>query len=709
MLRTHASDMAPGAPYPAALWEWAGNQAGGVRRLFDDESGRPMQEILKTPLLDRLEVWTRSLAIEPDATPRIVLLVGGPGNGKTEAIESTIVWLDDALGSGGELRASLRAQLIPPQGLAVPRVATAVVRTPIANGRQFKLHIVQDASVEESADQSRAQLLAAELESALGDASGESVYLACVNRGVLDDAMIHVAEHGTVEAQALLQSIIQAVALGGTSHSCWPLERYSSVAVWPMDVESLLVPIRDRGPAPASTILSSAIASSKWPQYGECPAGVSCPFCTSRKLLDGPRGAAELIAVLRWHELAAAKRWTFRDLFTLVSHLLAGAESIGSASSTMTPCTWAARQVELDAGRLGQKPDVRHSSAIFMLVGSLYQHRVFARWDARATRRLREDIKVLGLLGDHTAFGLLQFLRQGWGARPPAMIEGLLESLCATLDPAVADPDLDIALSGSTRIKLRDIDVRFSQSVASGRALLAKYKCLAPVETELLGRLAELDRELSMPKLRRKRPDAATRVQHVVREFACRLVRRSLGARAAITRDRGLLEQYQRIVEDASAGSDLLLAAAREVSHLLNSGDKFDVSLTTTFGQPLPPAALRAALITAKQTVKPRLETPSGRPVAPMPSLRVGRQGAEQAVALTFDLYRSIRLLEAGLSRASLPTEVNALIDATKARLSGPIVRDQESLDDSSIELGFSGTRIELIGGRFHVIPGGKG
>jgi hypothetical protein len=281
------------------------------------------------------------------------------------------------------------------------------------------------------------------------------------------------------------------------------------------------------------------------------------------------------------------------------------------------------------------------------------------------------------------------------------MIEGLLEGLCLALDPAIADPGLEVPVSSTTRLRLRDVDARFSQSVASGRNLLLKHKCLLPAENELLSRLAELDRELSAPTLRRKRPDAATRVQHLLRDFACRLARRSLGARGAVTRDQVLLAQYQKIVEGRQEDGELLLSAAREVTRLLNASDKFEVSLTTTFGQPMPPATLRAVLITNKQTVKPQLETLSGRPAAPMRLLRVGRNRGEQTIALTFDLYRSIRLLEAGLSRASLPTEVNALIDATKARLSGPIVRDQESLEDSYIELGASGTRIELIGGRF--------
>ncbi len=687
--------------FPAALRDWAGNQSGGVRRLFDDVSGRPTGRILKTHLLKRLEAWVQSLTQSPTETPKVVLLVGGPGNGKTEAIESTVDWLDHALGCNDALRKTLRQQLMPAPGCAVPRIATAEVQTTAGARGLYRIRIVQDASVEDAPDQSRAQLLAEELESALEDVSGHSVYLACVNRGVLDDAMIHVSEHGPARAHNLLQSIIQSVGQGGGNTSCWPLDGHPSVAVWPMDVESLLTRTRDNDPAPAAAILADALMEDKWPSYGSCPAKLMCPFCTSRRVLAGVRGSAELMSLLRWHELAAAKRWTFRDFFTLVSYLLAGAGATAKAERVESPCAWAASLVEMDASRVGQKPEARRSSAIFLLVACHYQHQLFARWDARVAKRLREDLRELGLLENHTAVGLLSFLRNGPGVRPPAMIEGLLESLCLTLDPAIADPALEVPVSSATRLRLREIDARFSQSVASGRSMLLKHKCLSPAETELLGRLAELDRELSTPALRRKRPDAATRVQHLLREFACRLARRSLGARGAVTRDQELLAQYQRIVEGGNDDGELLLSAAREVTRLLNANDKFEVSLTTTFGQPMPPATLRAVLVTTKQTVKPRFEAVTGRPAPPMRLLRVGRNRGEQTIALTFDLYRSIRLLEAGLSRASLPIEVNALIDATKARLSGPIVRDPESLEDSSIELGASGTRIELIGGRF--------
>jgi hypothetical protein len=560
---------------------------------------------------------------------------------------------------------------------------------------------VQDASVEDVPQQSRAALLAQELDESLATESTHDIYLACVNRGVLDDALIHVSENGPFGVLGLIHSVIQAVGQGGDNAACWPLSGYPAVAVWPMDVESLLVKTRDGDPPPASIILSNALDESKWLPHGECAAKLMCPYCGSRRLLAGNRGHRELLTILRWHELATAKRWTFRDLFTLVSFVLAGSQPSDRGNDGSSPCEMAASLVALDSARIGRKPNSRHSPAIFVLASSLYQHQLFGLWDGRTTRRLREDLRDLGLIDNHTAMGLYYFLLQGRGTRPPAMIEGLLDALGTSLDPAIADPAMTVPVSDSVRIPLRDIDARFSQSVSSGRGFLSRHKCLSPSEVELLGRLAELDRELSTPLYRKKRPDAATRIQHLVRDFACRFVRRSLCTRAGITRDGEFLSQFQQIVEDAGGSGELLLTAVREVSRLLNGDDKFEVSLTTTFGQPMPPPALRAVLVTAKQAVRPVADTSPARPLAPMRYLRVGRGKGDQPIALTFDLYRSVRLLSTGLSRASLPREVNALIDATKARLSGPIVRDPDGLDDAVIELGTSGARIELIGGRF--------
>ena len=78
---------------------------------------------------------------------------------------------------------------------------------------------------------SPAILLVEELEAALSSPTG--AYICCVNRGVLDDALIHSIDGGLPKSQDLLEAVVRAVSLAPDAPSCWPLEEYPQVAAWP--------------------------------------------------------------------------------------------------------------------------------------------------------------------------------------------------------------------------------------------------------------------------------------------------------------------------------------------------------------------------------------------------------------------------------------------------------------------------------------------
>lgn len=71
--------------YPEGLINWSGAKKGGVRQPFQEDSGRPVKEQLTTPLVEKLSSWVQSILAGVPGTPSAVLLVGGPGNGKTDA------------------------------------------------------------------------------------------------------------------------------------------------------------------------------------------------------------------------------------------------------------------------------------------------------------------------------------------------------------------------------------------------------------------------------------------------------------------------------------------------------------------------------------------------------------------------------------------------------------------------------------------------
>lgn len=679
------------ARFPNDLVDWAGHHSGGVKRLFDDNSGRPGKALLKTNLLSRLQAWAGFLATGDPLCPRVLLLVGGPGNGKTEAIESTIRWLDESLACGGQLIEVL-ASAFHPVGQLVPRVVQVDAGSLAQSPRELKLNIVQDASgVVGREESSAASLLIEELnELVSGDAP--HIYLCCVNRGVLDDALIHALDNNLDDSRIVLEAITRAVSLASDAPSCWPLKGFPSIAVWPMDAESLLVkPVGDQI-SPAETLLGHATEPSDWPGFGSCVAGDKCPFCHSQSLLSRDAPKAALLKILRWNELGSGKRWSFRDLFSLMSYLLAGHRPAG-AEQQGSPCEWAARLIDLDKDTANvRKPAKQALTAIFRLATSSYQHALFHRWDTEIAMSLRKDIKELSLEDNRTLVGLQLFLQERRGAYLPATIGSLLDGLVDLLDPALANPDSQVAISTQRTVVLRELDIRFSRSITEGIEFIRRSQALSTPELDLLRRLATVDTHLSLPQVRRKRPTAASRVQHVIRDFACRLVRRSICTRSAVVADAEILEAFQSVVEDEQ--SNRLYEVADQVERLLNNGPDFEVSLTTTFGQPLPPPQRQATLVVPSRHVGMRPNANVGRPRSPICFLEVGSGQSAQPIALTYDLFKAVKELERGLSPASLPRTVVALLDTTRARLAGPIVRDAEILRRSKIRVGIDGTVI---------------
>jgi hypothetical protein len=686
-----------GIQFPRDLVEWAGNHSGGVKRLFDSHSGRPGKRLLRTNLISMLEAWTGQIASETPGTPRLLLLVGGPGNGKTEAIEHTIKCLDRGLAAEGKLLEKLSQTFHPPAGQAVPRTIQVDAGSLSAVPKSLELFIVQDASATAGREERSASALLVEELSSLLEAPTHHIYLCCVNRGILDDALIYAIENKLNRPQELLEAIARSVSLSSSALSCWPLEGFPAVASWPMDAESLLISPEIGAPSPASALLEHATKPEHWRGKDECPADAACPFCRSQSLLVRQDHREALLQILRWYELGSGKRWSFRDLFSLISYLLAGDRTTIQGQQA-SPCDWAMHLVEQDkSGQLIKSPRRDQLTAIFHLVTSGYQHALFHRWDSSVASFIRQDIKDLGLdrslAQTRTLLGLQHFLAGRKSTYLPATIAPLLDDLCHLLDPALASPDTEVAVSSRNQIKLGELDTRFSRSLAGGIEFVRKYQILSKIEVDLLKRLADADTLLSAPSIRRKRPTAANRMQRILRDFACRLVRRSICSRSAVVADTEILRSFQQVVEDDDKGQ-ILFKVAKQVKELLNTRQGFEVSLTTTFGQPLPPLQRQATLIVPSRPVKVLPLSTQGRPRSPICFLQIGNGKSTQPIPLTYDLFKAVKELERGLSPASLPRTVVALLDTTRARLSGPIVRDSEILMDATIRIGTDGTEV---------------
>lgn len=701
---THQSEADSAPLFPDGLIRWSGHRDGGVRRPFNRSSGRPTGEQIETPLVRRLRGWVERL-LSGEPVPRALLLVGGPGNGKTDAVEGCIESLDEALGAAGELFTRFGSRYKVREGELPPRkVVVELSGFPNSKslGSQTSLSLVQDATEGDPTQGSSAeQLLLDDLEDLL-DRDRPGLFLCCVNRGILARvASLAVGSAKHAETARLLTSITEAVTSGPRSPSCWPLDEFEHVAVWPMDVESLVeAGSSSEGLSVAHQIFAAALAEEKWKE--PCELGSRCPFCQNRKLLSRKGALDALVQLLHFYELASGKRWTFRDLFSFVAYLLVGDYSeLEIKGRRVSPCEWSAAQIRL--AREGKAGSVERDRAPFLLMSRLYHHRLFPRWpsfergDHRSAKRelFKDKYTDEGLLHAQAFFRFAA--RSGDLAAKASgdVPDRIRDSVGPALDPALSTGGSVLISRPGEEVSIAEIESRFSLSVRDGLDLVSTQ--IETLERDVLERLGAADESLVEDKFPRNRTRQARLLQTTLRQFAARVVKRSLGCRRGICRD---VESYRAYV-DAVQSSDALNDVRKELRRLLHdSNNRFRAGLATTFGQPVAERSRDVALVLPKMvTVRPVMPPEGeGRPSSALPYLLV--EG--HYVALTFDLFRALNEVCDGLHGASLPAEIYSLLDRVKSLVSGQVVRDPQVLnDDPTIVLGSSRDTIEYVGGRF--------
>lgn len=689
---------------PAGLLKWAGHREGGVKKPFQSGSGRPAGVQILTPLLERLHGWARELA-EGKKVPTSILLVGGPGNGKTDAVDGLVEYLDEQLGLNGKLYREFGTAYNGDDADKHPRRVDVDLEKLVANPEDHlkrTLSIVQDATEDDpvrSPGKTAQAILLDEFE-LIAEDNGQDIYICCVNRGKLAEAysQAQAQQHDDVTI-GLLREVMAAVTSSPTARSCWPLDGFPSIVAWPMDVDSLvdMGDFEDRGTV-IHKVLQTALTENRWPE--NCAAGDRCPFCTNRRMLVSSGALDHLADLLRAFELGTGKRWTFRDLYSLVPYMLVGDESdLIIDGKRLDPCEWAARQLEfLDSN--AAKDDARRARALHCLVDRLYWHRLFPRWPRLATAEYQDARKrVKKNLKSEITYADDLFRYLAWTGRQKASesIARLInDQFCPLLDPADSEPD-DVISKATTRdFTVREIDEFFSLSVGQGLGKITKR--VTSLERELVKRLAAADEKLGSEMVSSQNRARAELLQRTVRLYASRLIKRSLGVQSGAYRDRETLTYYKEALVD----SKTLRKVQQELKKLVNDEEskQFIVPLMTTFAQPIPPKRRAVNMKTTVVKVLPWVMPETERPRQQLAYFSVN----EDPVPLTFELFNALNQLSRGMHPGSLNDEVFAMVDRLKARVAGKIVRDDDYLlDDAVIVLEPTGEEIRFTGEEFTV------
>jgi len=657
--------------YPDQLESWMGSNSGGVRRIYDEKSGRPTNKEINTKLLVRLRKWVDDISMGSNGTPRIIILVGGPGNGKTDAVETTLVEFCKKNNVNDEELLILKNKFKGGDNLMPWKISHKLI---IGND-DYNLSVIQDASIPESVKAPK-ELLLEELDTILEKSDNRNdLYLFCVNRGVLDDTLLEADKRSNEKVKFLLEQITLAITISPESPRCWPLANYKDFGIWPMDAESLfLEDLHQSG----REILQTAIDRDMWLKFGECKAGEYCPFCYSAKKLREKKTQDSFIKMMRWGELVLNKRFTFRDIFTIYGYLLS---DVHGNQNIAKKCDY--------AKNLKTKYDESNEIHVLLeLVMLNFNHKIFKNYNADVPVKLWHKMKSFKDYENIHRFlkSLRKFFIRTKNYAYPSSIEKILTEMSCHLDPAIAESDIQIK---KEKIKLKDIDIKFSRSINEGYIFIAKNgrNIFSKTEKILIERFIEIENILvDNEDIGRQKAKEKKELLMLLREFVSTIVRRILGSQLGFARGCEKILTYETILKWDNESKEPMHYVANEFAKYLNSGDYFDIQLNVSFSQPLPKSNSQAITKIPKIKVKPSTVGDfKGKPKPNVPFLDVKTNNILKSIPLTFQIFESILDLDHGMSEASMPRDVNALIDLTRSKLAGSLVQDNDPLDQEII------------------------
>jgi hypothetical protein len=664
-------------PWTKELLSWHSHDRGGVHVPFQAGSN-PLGAVIVTDLVQRLRGLANMIAAG-EACPRMIFLIGGPGNGKSETVEDFLSTLDNALGINGALRTRL-ATAFAPNPLVRRRVEICSSdfgsgTSPFAE-RVGRLVVVQDATAtDEALGDAAGQLANDILELLTTPETPKPVFVACTNRGLLSRAhkAAYVSLAGESDVTALFGELIRASSLGLEAlktdrPSCWPLQGFPQVACWPLDQESLIT-CGHGGDSPIKQMLAKASELPKWEVTGrcaDCNSAAVCPFRQNAEWLRQATPRDGLCRILRHGELATGQRWNFRDAFSLAAELLVG--EWDDFEDMDHPCKW----VHFHAALGGAAPAPETIGHAYHLIRRLYPHALFpTNW----LREAAEQITPESLAEEPFSEAFVEELRDEPAQHSKPIRAKLLKDY-AKFDPAAYTPiEPDNVLYR--------IESEYSQSVGVGNDV-ARDPPLAATESRYLDCLKEAEAEWD---LLRRDSAIATNFVHVLRRAACILVKRSVGVRLGHHGFEAELEEFEGTLRNQQKLNQL-----KDSLQEILGRDRFRFNLVESYGQP---AAEQDKLVILDGP-KPGLRTfvaPGISPEAPshdVPSFTIGSH-LDYRIPITFEFYLALKLRAAGCANSSLPASVRAAIDRVRHRYAGELCRRRSAFADETAQIVLDG------------------
>ena len=298
---------------PDALMSWSGSASGAVQVVFEDKFGNPCRKAYETQLIRRIHSLSTHVR-DGKIAPKVIMLAGGAGNGKTHAVQHLLEQIaEDKSGLAAEFRKRSKDRLVK---FDLGGADRALFSKQIQGIKQ--LWVVQDASEADPSGTSPEDLLNSAIREALG--SEGIMLMVCVNRGVLyGSAAKAQAPGGPKVVSDFLSNVVLCLDPLGIDRDCWPMGSHKDCFVWPLDIDSLFEAVGKDVPSVGHQVLA-AIYDQKWALVGEISD--ACPLLYARNLLSQDRSRKAFADLFRVYEVLAGRNIPFRGMLSSFSYLL---------------------------------------------------------------------------------------------------------------------------------------------------------------------------------------------------------------------------------------------------------------------------------------------------------------------------------------------------------------------------------------------------
>lgn len=662
--------------YPDFFFKFSSSLKESVKAIGYADSGWGKNALIRTRLLENLDSLVEEIHAKIIVQPICIYLVGGPGNGKTEAAAYFLTELYNGILPSFEDVKGHKYFHHPISdtidGVVVVEDASELTKDTIRNDvQEYVLRQVKDPKYK------------------------NYIYVCCVNRGVLvESASIH-------DTDCLINQFIlglsDIVSVGGTSPNMWPLtgnlrfnreeflEHINNVYVWPMDVESLVDENLYGGnikETPGYKLYENLFKQIDTEKCATCSSKELCPFYENLVTMQSGKGIERVVRSLHSFEIVSGNKILFRDLLSIANVLFVDSEDsyrvpVGDRMVLKSACDWVAYHVKvLEKGR-----EVERLSSAFKLASRQYNQILFGDFSEFSTKDIRKLEKVLRkYASDVMEFGavlrLIKAIKEvSVNKKNSTRVWNLIHSdFCQKMDVALEEGCDD----------LEQVEIAFCSSTHIGAKAAIRSGVVSKTLLRLLEELEKCEDgfgnysfDVSIDK-----SNTCRHSLQVLQVLGSRMAKREIGCLKSIVYRFDDINLYEKICfSDKPLHEEINRYVKMPLKKVLSIGSSFEAHTLQSIGQTkispryvfnISAAGKYKILLKRSDTLPVKLSAP----VNPTPMIQIEftdgvGKGRSVRFPLTFSLFQALCKVRAGLSLASISEQTFVSLNMLSSKLLG--------------------------------------